>query len=712
MTDGAGQLRVAELCDGIAGPLCGRHLALLGAQVSRVPPPGGDRSHAWGLHAPGALHALLGAGKVDGDESAALNASVILADGARVDPVWSDLTDRPRLIVVFEREHLEDGALAGTDTTVQALLGLVDYIGDRVCGPARSGADIGAVCAAMCGVHAVLAWLTGDHPATTQIVRVSPLRSVAALKTVIWAARTSPDRWSGSHVVARDRRIDTGYRVRDGWITIDFPHDAHHAWCTLCREIGLDDLIEQAGADWWETVGWGDDVDDARPRFEAAMGSMTRDEASELVRRCGGSSVPFNSPGEVLSHQQTAALGADPARLPWRVLTGEAASMLPTPTEGAASGPPLAGLRVVDFGVGGVAPFAGSMLATLGADVIKIEAPNEFIHAVRPEADGLATTYSALNVGKQSRALNLKQPEPAATARDLVADADIVLENFRPGAMQRLGFDFAALSTANPGLVYVSASGFGSVGPLASLQCTDPHIQAFAGWALSNADQSRVPRRSRFYAMLDLVTSIAIVEAALAALVARGETGQGAHVEVSMLEAIVSLHVSRWAGLNSASQDWLCERLYAPDGLFGTADGLIALSVESDAQWADLLDALEQPQSLSRPEWATNAGRLADETQLQTELEAILERRSSQGWLSALSAAGVSAARVAGDDDAVLRRDLWQGDYLRPLLREGLAPLHGGGPPWAFEPPLPTLVAPMPGSDDARAVDLAEFVPR
>src|SRR6185437_15688562 len=114
------------------------------------------------------------------------------------------------------------------------------------------------------------------------------------------------------------------------------------------------------------------------------------------------------------------------------------------------------------------------MLATLGADVVKIEAPNEFIHAVRPDADGLSTTYSALNVGKRSRELNLKQPEAVGEARAIAADADVVLENFRPGAMARLGFDYAQLTAGNPGLVYVSASGFGSVGPLASLQCTDP----------------------------------------------------------------------------------------------------------------------------------------------------------------------------------------------------------------------------------------------
>jgi crotonobetainyl-CoA:carnitine CoA-transferase CaiB-like acyl-CoA transferase len=704
------QLRVAELCEGIPGPLCGRHLVLLGAEVQRTTPSTGDRSRAWGRHAPGALHELLDAGKSLGDADGVIDADVILVDEDRFETAWAERDDAPRLVVLFERERLEDGALAATDSAAQALLGLVDYIGDRVSGPARSGADIGAVCAGFCGVHAVLAWLLAPQRPGVQLVRVSPLRSLAALKTVIWAARTSPDRWSGSHVVARDRRIDTGYRVADGWITIDFPHDAHAAWCGLCRELGLDDLIESAADDWWETVGWGDDVDEARPRFEAALAELDREAASALVRRCGGSSVPFNTPREVLTHPQTAALKAEPGALPWRVLSGETSSGLPAPQIGSPPAPraaPLAGIRVVDFGVGGVAPFAGSMLATLGADVVKIEAPNEFIHAVRPDADGLSTTYSALNVGKRSRELNLKQPEAVGEARAIAADADVVLENFRPGAMARLGFDYAQLTAGNPGLVYVSASGFGSVGPLASLQCTDPHIQAFGGWALANAGPDRSPRRSRFYAMLDLVTSTVIVEATLAALVRRRASGAGAHLEVSMLEAVIGLHVSRWAGLKDATEDWMCERLYAPDGLFATADGYLGLSVETDGQWAAMIAALDRPDALGRPEWMTNAGRLADEDALQAALAPIFARRSSQGWLVTLASAGVAAARAAGDDDAVLRRDLWNGDYLRPLLREGLTPLHGGGPPWLYEPALPTLPAPMPGSDNRLPAALA-----
>lgn len=691
-------LRVLELCHGLAGPLCGRHLALLGADVRRAEGTMADPARDWGRRAPGALFALLAEGKTTETTAAPEGADVVLADEGRLDPATLPDPGAPRLVVLFERETLADGAYAGAETVVQAALGLTDYVSDRWTAPARTGADIASVTAGVAAVQAVLAWHLGSPPPGWSVVRVSALRALAALKTVIWAARSAPDAWSGSHVVARDRRADCGYRVDDGWITIDFPHDAAEAWRGFCAALGVGGRVPEAGERWWETVGWGDDVDEARPLYEAALAGLSRDEACEAVRRHGGSSVPFNAPAEVLAHPQTAALKARPDRLPWRVLQGATEPALVRPrTNGArGGGPPLEGLRILDFGIGGVGPFAAALLAQLGAQVIKIEAPNEFIHAVRPTADGLATTYSALNVGKRSADLNLKRPEDLARARALVGDADVVMENFRPGAMERLGLGYADVARLNPAAVYVSASGFGSVGPMSRLPCTDPHIQAFGGWALSNADASGTPRRTRYYAMLDLVTSMAIVEATLAALHRRAAGGAGGHVEIAMLEAIVHLHVSRWLGVGDGDGP---EMLYAPDGIFATTDGHVALAVESDAQWEGLLRALGRPAALDRPAWATNAGRLAAQRELEAALAPVLAGRSSRACAQLLAREGVPAARLQQDDDAVLRRDLWEGDVLRPLIRRDRPPLAGGGPPWGFEPPLEILEAPTPGDD-------------
>ena len=144
--------------------------------------------------------------------------------------------------------------------------------------------------------------------------------------------------------------------------------------------------------------------------------------------------------------------------------------------------------------------------------------------------------------------LDLKNDDDRELARGLVADADVVLENFRPGALDRIGFGFEELSELNPRLVYCSVTGFGSAGPLASEPCTDPHMQAFSGFAAENAGETGFPRRVRYYGFVDLVTSTVAAEAVCAALLARASVGGPVRVETSMLEAVVHvLQASRAA---------------------------------------------------------------------------------------------------------------------------------------------------------------------
>jgi CoA:oxalate CoA-transferase len=699
MSERVAGLEVAVLSDVVAGLLCGRHLRLLGARVRRVT-SGGDPCKSWGLHAPGALYQLLTSGMEETGEGArsVLNfADVVVADAGRLLPNELPAAREPRLLLIVDQEKLDDGAAIGSETAAQAVLGLTDYVGDPSTRPLRTCADIASVSAAVAGSIAVLAWLLTPARDGWSVVTVSPLRALSCLKTVIWAARTGPDEWSGSHVVARDRLSDSGYRVSDGWVSMDFGPAARRSWEEMCRELGLEDLIVEAGDRWWETVGWGDDVDRARPRYEGALAGRSREEAAAVIRRNGGSSVPFLSPREVLGHPQARALGLELGRLPWRVLRGPVSAGLVAPTEHdvAAAQLPLKGIRVLDFGVGGVAPFAGTLLAQLGAEVVRVEPPADFIHAVRPYLDGWSTTFLCLNAGKVSVRLDLKSEDGAATARDLAARADVLLENFRPGVLSRLGFGYEAVARENRDVVYCSASGFGSAGPLSTLLCTDPHIQAFAGWAVSNGGTSGVPRRTRYYALLDLVTALIIVEAVLGALVRRHHVGEGSHVEVSMLEAVVHAHLSRWVGVEHG-ETWTGERLFAPDGIYATSDGWLALSVPDDESWDRLLDRLGRPALLERAEWRTNGERLRHEEELNTALDQLLSRRAGAGWLSALADTGIPAARLGHDDDVVLRRDLWRLDLLREMKTASSGrTLRVGGPPWAFEPPARHLAGPV-----------------
>ena len=181
-------------------------------------------------------------------------------------------------------------ALVASETTAQAAIGLTDYVGP-VDGPAaRLGCDVGTVVTGISAVQAILAWLHGGRAsATRHDVAVSPLRTLSTLKTILWAARSRPDEWVGTHVRSRDRLVDSGYRTRDGRITLDFPIGAEQAWTAFVAELGLDARAAPTAERWHESVGWGDDVDLARPLYEERLAKLTTDDAVELVRRNGGS---------------------------------------------------------------------------------------------------------------------------------------------------------------------------------------------------------------------------------------------------------------------------------------------------------------------------------------------------------------------------------------------------------------------------------------
>ena len=351
-------------------------------------------------------------------------------------------------------------------------------------------------------------------------------------------------------------------------------------------------------------------------------------------------------------------------------------------------GGPLTGVRVVDFGVGGVGPFGATLLGWLGADVVKVEAPNEFILTVRPTAGGISTTYLALNQGKRSVALDLKNARDHELARALVEQADVVVENFRPGALDRLGFGFSDVASVNPRIVYCSATGFGSRGPLANEICTDPHMQAFSGFAQLNADESGVPRRVRYYGFVDLVTSCVIAEAICAGLLARRRSGGPIRIETSMLQAVSEAQQSAVEG----------PRL-VPDDVFQAADGYVAITCLDSSQRDRLVELLGLPRSFASPNPTTVARPEADATRFRASIEQILTSRPAAAWVHLLEQAGIPCVRVLHDEDVLTRKDFWTGGVLRELPLRHAAPLVAGGPPWFLGLHVRAPMAPLPGGD-------------
>jgi crotonobetainyl-CoA:carnitine CoA-transferase CaiB-like acyl-CoA transferase len=372
---------------------------------------------------------------------------------------------------------------------------------------------------------------------------------------------------------------------------------------------------------------------------------------------------------------------------------------------------PLAGVRVVDFGIGGVGPWAASQLAQMGATVVKIEAPNEFMVDVLPRWRTTTTTYRALNLGKRSVRLDLKEKSAATIAGKLLADADVMIENFRSGAMDRLGFGFDAVRARNEHIVYCSANGFGSEGELADLPCTDPHMQAFSGFAALNG---HLPdgERLRFYGAIDLFTSGLVVEAVLAGLVRARRTGTAQRVEVSMLGAATSATLTQLAGaaLDGATAGPRGRRggHVHPDGIYRTADRPVALTVEDDDDFRRLCDVLGRAALADRPEYRHPEDRLRHAEILDKEIEDALAEAPAEWWLLALRRARIPSAPVHLDHELRAHVEAWRAGHLR--LSTDADSVTGdamvvAGPPWDFEgvapaPPRP----PSPGADTTLVV--------
>src|SRR5580692_3845180 len=247
-------------------------------------------------------------------------------------------------------------------------------------------------------------------------------------------------------------------------------------------------------------------------------------------------------------------------------------------------------VRVLDFTTTIAGPHCARLLADLGADVIKIEAPEgDMMRSRLPLRGGASTSYGQLNTGKKSLVLDLKRPEAVEVVHRLVKAADVVVENFRPGVMGRFGLDYAKLQPVNPALVYCAISGYGQSGPSAGRPAYAPVIHASSGFDLAQIAHQMEPRRPDYCGIFvaDVVSGTYAFGAVMAALVERQATGQGQMIDVSMLESMLSLTLSEL-------QNSQFEVPPVPRPIFGpvaTRDGYVNLSVASERTFQSLAAA-------------------------------------------------------------------------------------------------------------------------
>ena len=313
--------------------------------------------------------------------------------------------------------------------------------------------------------------------------------------------------------------------------------------------------------------------------------------------------------------------------------------------------PPLAGVRVIDFTRILAGPFGSMFLGDMGAEVIKIEEPGkgDDTRGWPPFVGGEATYFLSVNRSKKSLTLNMKAPEGQAILRKLLAKADVVLENFRPGTMDRLGFGYAALSAVNPRLVYCSVSGFGESGPEASRPGYDLIVQGESG-VMDLTGFPDGPPVKVGNSIADLVAGMSAAQGILLALLARERTGRGQKVEIGMLDVMASL-LTYQAGLywNAGGQPKRRGNQHpsiVPYEVFKAKDAYLTLGVANNSLWEKACRALERPDLTRDPRFDTDANRVANRDALIPLLNEIFGARSVDDWLTRLEAAGVPAGKI------------------------------------------------------------------
>lgn len=322
----------------------------------------------------------------------------------------------------------------------------------------------------------------------------------------------------------------------------------------------------------------------------------------------------------------------------------------------------LEGIRVLDLTNVLSGPFATLHLALLGAEVIKIENPvdgdlaRKLGNVPRLNKELMGTSFLAQNANKKSLTLNLKQEQAKEIIKKLIKTADVIVENFRPDVMKRLGLSYEVLNAINPRLIYCGISGFGQTGPDALKPAYDQIIQGLSGVMAINGDERLNPLRCGF-PVCDTVGGLNAAFAILAALFHRERTGEGQFIDVALLDSIMPLMGWVVANLLIGGQQPVCmgndNFTAAPSGTFATQDGFINIAANKQEQWESVADVLELPELKSDPRFQERDHRKKNRNALTPLLEASLKGRPTAHWVAALNKHDVPSGPIPGLQEAL-----------------------------------------------------------
>jgi crotonobetainyl-CoA:carnitine CoA-transferase CaiB-like acyl-CoA transferase len=370
---------------------------------------------------------------------------------------------------------------------------------------------------------------------------------------------------------------------------------------------------------------------------------------------------------------------------------------------------PLEGLTVLEFAQYMAAPSAGLRLADLGARVIKIERPKSGeggrqLAIKHLFVDGDSLVFHTINRNKESFAADLKNPEDLATVRRLVARADVVTHNFRPGVMEKIGLHCESVRRLNPRVVYGEVTGYGSGGPWKDKPGQDLLVQARSGltWLSGNADQGPVPMG---LAVADILCGSHLVQGILAALIRRAKTGKGAYVQVSLLESIldfqfevITTHLSDGGRLPQRSKRFNAHAyLAAPYGIYPTEDGYLALAMGDLMKIARLIGCTALEAYNDSSTWFTRRD------EIQQILADYLRARPTAYWLKVLQAGGSWCSDVF-DYAKLLAHEVWRALEMDQIVRRDAVEIHTTRCPIRIDNQilLSPKAAPRVGQDNER----------
>ncbi len=357
---------------------------------------------------------------------------------------------------------------------------------------------------------------------------------------------------------------------------------------------------------------------------------------------------------------------------------------------------PFAGLRVIDVTQGLAGPEAGMLLAQYGADVIKVEPLHGDWSRVQGQRFGDFTDKTvANNRGKKSIALDLKSEQGKDVLRRMVKDADVFLEAFRPSVIGRLGFGYEAMAALNPGLIYLSISGFGQTGPLSERPATDAVLQAFSGlMQVNKGSVDGLPHRIGVW-LIDMITGLYAYQAISTALYAKKSEANGRFIDCSLMQSAAAIQAIRIMEFSLSGGEGIASQSLV--GTFKTQDAWLNMTVMNDETWQRLCGVFERPDLITDPRFAERNNRYANDAQTKEIVQSILETQPFDYWSPLLTEAKILHERV--------------NDYLDFLQHPHVA--TGNAIQWNQHPDIGRIPVPnIPGVAPAMDGDVRAHAPK